>query len=109
MKNKNLSGYDGITSKILKLSGDYISKPLTIIFNKSLALGTYPNHLKCAKVQPHFKKGQRSLISNYRPISLLTDFSKIFELLIFRTLKQHLGQHNILVPEQHSFRAKYLQ
>jgi hypothetical protein len=43
MKNKKSSGYDGITSKILKLSANYISKPLTIIFNKSLAIGIYPD------------------------------------------------------------------
>jgi hypothetical protein len=43
MKNKKLSHYDSITSNILKLSVDYISKPLTIIFNKSLATGIYPD------------------------------------------------------------------
>jgi hypothetical protein len=74
MKNKESSGYYSITSKILKLSADYISKPLIIIFNKSLAIGIYPDRLKYAEVQPHFKKGQRSQISNYRPTSLLTGF-----------------------------------
>jgi hypothetical protein len=60
MKNKKLSGYDSITSTILKLSADYIRKPLTIIFNKSLAMGIYPDQIKYAEVQSHFKKGQRS-------------------------------------------------
>jgi hypothetical protein len=80
IKNIKSSGYDGITSKIFKLSADYISKPLTIIFNKSLAIGIYPDRLKYGEVQPHFRKGQRLQISNYRPISLLTGFSKITHL-----------------------------
>jgi hypothetical protein len=87
MKNKTSSGYDGITSTILKLSADYISKPLTVSFNKSLTICIHPDRLKYTEVQPHFKKGQKSQISNYRPISLLSGFSKIFELLIFCRLK----------------------
>jgi hypothetical protein len=76
MKNKKSSGYDGITSTILKWSADNISKPLTIIFNKSLTVSVYPDWLKYAEVQPHFKKGKKPQISNYRPILLLTGFSK---------------------------------
>jgi len=48
-------------------------------------------------IKPLLKKGEISLIANYRPISLLTGFSKIVE-LIFHRLKQHLTQHNILIP-----------
>jgi hypothetical protein len=51
-----------------------------------------------------FKKGEKSQISNYRPISLLTGFSKIFELLIFQRLKHHLVSNNILVSEQYGCR-----
>jgi hypothetical protein len=59
-KSKKSTGYAVVTSKILKLSADYISKPLTIIFNQSLAIGIYPDPLKYPEVQPHFEKGQRS-------------------------------------------------
>jgi len=66
--------------------------------------GICPNHLKYAVIKPCFKKGNKSQVSNYRPISLLTGFSKICELLIFHGLKHHLVSNNILVNEQFSFR-----
>jgi hypothetical protein len=51
-----------------------------------------------------FKKDEKSQISNYRPISLLTGFSKIFELLIFQRLEHHLLNNHILVSEQYGFK-----
>jgi hypothetical protein len=71
---------------------------LNHICNKSLSSGIYPQRLKYAAVKPLFKKGERSCISNYRPISLLTSFSKVFEKL------EHLNSNNILVKEQFGFR-----
>jgi len=59
-----------------------------------------PNHLKYAVIEPCFKKGDKSQVSNYRTIPLLTGFSKIFELLILHRLKYHLVSNNILVNEQ---------
>jgi hypothetical protein len=56
-----------------------------------------------ANIKPCFKKGDTLEISNYRPISLLTGFSKLFEILIFNRLKQHLTNNNILVAEQYGF------
>jgi hypothetical protein len=55
-------------------------------------------------VKPFFKKGERGCISNYRPISLLTSFSKVFEKVIFNRLLEHLNCNNILVKEQFGFR-----
>jgi hypothetical protein len=64
-----------------------------------------PNHLKYAIIKPCFKKGDKSQVSNYRPTSLLTGISKIFELLILHRLKYHLVSNNILVNEQFGFRG----
>jgi hypothetical protein len=89
LKTKNSCGYDGLSNKILKLCGSHISKPLTYICNKSLSCGICPECLKYAIIIPCFKKGEKSQITNYRPISLLTGFSKIFEFLIFQRLKDH--------------------
>jgi len=50
------------------------------------------------------KKGKKSEISNYRPISLLTSFSKIFEKVIFNRLRNHVNNNNILVHEEFGFR-----
>ena len=98
------SDYDGLSKKVLKLCRSQISKPITYISNKSLTCGICPNRLKYAIIKPFFlKKGDKSQVSNYRPISLLTDLPKIFELLIFHRLKHHLVSNNILVNEQFGF------
>ena len=81
-----------------------MSKPLTYIYNLSLNSGTCPDRLKYDNIKPCFKKGDRLQITNYIPISLLTGFSKIFEMLIFNRLKQHLVSNNNLVSEQYDFR-----
>jgi hypothetical protein len=103
LKNKTSCGYDGLSNKILKLCGSHVSKPLTYIFNISLTSGICPDRLKYVVIKSCFKKGDKSQIANYRPIAILTGFSKIFELLIFHRLKQHLVSNNILVTEQCGF------
>jgi len=55
-------------------------------------------------VVPVFKNGDKSLIANYRPISLLTGFSKIYEILIYHRLIQNIQLHNIIVSEQFGLR-----
>jgi hypothetical protein len=104
LKNKGSYGYDGISNKLLKKMRFLISKRLAYIFNTSLTLGIFPDRLKYSIVKPLFKNNDRSLILNYRPFSLLTGFSKIFELLIAQRIKHHLVTHNVLVPEQYGFR-----
>ena len=101
MKPKNSSGYDGISTKILKLSGSQISKPLAFITDKSIKTGIFPEHLKYAVITPLHKKGDVSDIANYRPISLLPAFSKIFEKIMHSRLNQHLQTNNILATEQY--------
>ena len=76
LKPKGSHGYDEIPTKILKLSVPYILSPLTYLHN--ISTGTFPTRLKFAEIKPLHKKGEKSNISNYRPISLLTSFSKIF-------------------------------
>jgi len=102
LKNKTSCGYDGLSNKILKLCGSQISKPLTYMCNKSLTSGICPDLLKYAIIKPCFKESDKSQINN-RPISLLTGFCKIFELLIFHGVKHHLVSNNILVDEQYGF------
>jgi Notch-like protein len=76
---KNSHEYDGITTKMLKVSAPYISSPLNYICNKSTRPGTFPTRLKFTIVKPLFKKGNKENMANYRPISLLSSFSKVFE------------------------------
>ena len=82
LENKNSSGHDGISNKLLKTIKDDISQSLTIIINQMLTTGIFPEAFKLSKVIPLFKKGDSSLLVNYRPISLLPTTSKIFEQVI---------------------------
>jgi hypothetical protein len=72
--------------------------------NKSIRSGTFPTCLKYSIVKPIFKKGDRENMGNYRPISLLTSFSKVFEKMIYERFLQHVNVNNILVEEQFGFR-----
>jgi Notch-like protein len=98
------TGYEGISSRILKNCMDVISKPLSHIINESFKQRIYPEKLKYALVRPIYKMGEKTDISNYRPISLLMTFSKIFERVIYARLYQHIQVNNIIAPEQYGFR-----
>ena len=104
LKPKSSSGCDEITSKIIKSCAPIISLPFSYIYNYSLHSGIFPDRLKIAVVKPLHKTGDKFNISNYRPISLLPTFSKIFEKAMYSRLNQHLYTNNILVPEQYAFR-----
>jgi Notch-like protein len=79
LKTKESFGYDEISTKILKISAPFISSPLNCICNRSILSGTFPTRLKYAVVKSLLKKGDRKNVVNYRPVSLLTSFSKVFE------------------------------
>ena len=106
LKTKESHGYDEIPTKVIKQSISYISSPLTYICNMMLSSGVFPTRLKFAQVKPLYKKGERMDLTNYRPISLLPSFSKIFEKIIFKRLIQHLDCNEILAKEQFGFRSK---
>jgi hypothetical protein len=76
---KKASGLDKISHKMLKIAPEKIAEPLQIIFNKSLRQGKYPPSWKIAHVIAILKKGDASLPSNYRPISLISCVGKIME------------------------------
>ena len=72
-----------------------------------LHTGICPNAFKIAKVIPIFKKGDPSLLTNYRPISLLPTLSKIFERAIFTQLYSFFITNNILCEQQYGFKARH--
>jgi len=96
LKNKNSSGYDGIPNNILKHCANEISKPLTSTFNLSLATKVFPDRFKYAIIRPIYKKGDKSIMTNYRPISLLISCSKILETIMLNRLYQYLQTSEIL-------------
>ena len=104
LRNKNSSGHDGLSPSLIKMLEPAISKPLSIIFNKSLCEGIIPDKLKLAKVLPIFKKDDKELMDNYRPISILPSFSKILEKIVFKRVYNFLDKFKILHDSQYGFR-----
>jgi len=107
MTSKPSSGFDGISIDIIKLSISLIAKPLATIVNKSFSTGTFPDLLKIAKVRPVHKNGDKSEFTNYRPISVLPSFSKIFEKLMYNRLTDYLSKHCVLYKNQFGFRPNH--
>ena len=97
------SGPNGLNNKVLKELASEISEPLCSLFNYSLSLGFFPNSWKEANITPIPKKGDLSLLTNHRPVSLLNAESKVFERLVFKHLFNHLRDNNILTPLQSGF------
>ena len=79
LENKSSSGHDGISNKLLKVIKCNIIKSLTIIINQVITTGIVPNTFKVVNIIPIFKKGDSSLLVNYRPISLLPTFLTILK------------------------------
>ena len=83
MKSSSSCGFDDISSVVIKYVLDTIAGPLTHVFNRSFLSGSVPLNLKVAKIIPIFKNGDKHCINNYRPISILSSFSKILERLVY--------------------------
>ena len=103
IKSKNTYGYDEISTKILKISSNYITSPLTHICNKIILSGSFPDRLQFSIVKPVHKKGDRTNYYNYRPTSLLTSFSKVFEKAIYTSVIEYLLNYKILSESQYGF------
>ena len=103
--NNSKSTY--FSPRVLKSVVIKLSPLLARLFNKCVLSGYFPNELKTAKVIPLFKnKGSISELNNYRPISMLSVFSKIFEKLIHRQISEFLESNDILNESQYGFRKK---
>ena len=97
-------GKDGVTAKTLKIVSDVVVTPITHLANLSFLQGVFPQDLKIALICPIYKAKDPMIFSNYRPISLLSLFSKILERLMYNRLLEFLNKHNILNKYQFGFR-----
>ena len=88
----------------LKTCAPYLSSHLCYLFNLCVRTGCFPETFKLAKITPIFKKGSKQEISNYRPIAILKNLSKIFESLIYVRLSTGFSSQNILSDNQFGFR-----
>lgn len=101
------TGLDGIGPKIIKMGSDCLSPIIAGLINKSIDSEKFPNQMKCAKVFPIYKGGHKSDPSNYRPISILPTFSKIFEKHINGHLMNYLNKYKLIHETQSGFRRRH--
>ena len=103
-RNKRSSGVDHIDMYTIKQVVAFIAEPIAHICNKSFQQGKFPSAMKMAKIIPIFKGGDAKEVSNYRPVSLLPQFSKILEKLFYNRLICFVEHNNIICSEQYGFR-----
>lgn len=95
------AGPDGIPPSFFIRTSDHLSTALHIIFNKCLKEGVFPKVWKQASITPVYKTGDKNNVENYRPISILSTLSRVFERLVHGALYPHI--RHLILPEQHGF------
>jgi hypothetical protein len=95
------AGSDSISPMYAVKCAESLSMPLSLIFNKSLSVGVFPTLWKEARIVPIYKSGDKSNVENFRPISILPVFGKVFESLLCPLIYWHVKQ--LIIPQQHGF------
>ena len=95
---------ENISSQVMRDALVHLNDKFTMLINKSLSLGLFPHAWKYAKVCPLFKGGNRNLVGNYRPVSLLPIPSKIIEKIVHDRLSRFFEENEVLDPNQGGFR-----
>ena len=107
LKLHKATGPDSIPSFILKAAADQLAPILTELYQTSLnTAGVVPQNWKDAHVVPLFKKDERHLASNYRPVSLISITCKVIEHIVHSSVMGHFDRNKILTNAQHGFRKK---
>ena len=101
---KKTYGLYSCPTRVLKSARHIIAGPLATLINISVQKGNFPSKLKYAKIVPVYKDGDESEPCNYRPISLLSIFNRIFEKVMYNRLKSFLNKHDIFYQKQYGFR-----
>ena len=97
-------GHDMISIRMVKICDDSICKPLKLIFQSCLESGKFPSEWKKANVVPIHKKGDKQILKNYRPISLLPVTGEILERLLYDTMFEFLTENNLISDNQSGFK-----
>ena len=96
-----------VPNKLIKLATEQLSAPFTEIYNESILSGEVPEIFKISKVTPIFKSGSLSELGNYRPIAVISPFSKVLERLVYDQLVSYLEKECLLFNFQFGFRKGY--
>ena len=91
-------------TRLLKCSRHVIAKPLATLYDASVESVYFPSKLKHSKIIPVFKDGDETEPSNYRPISLLSIFDRLFERIMYRRLKEFFNKHDVFYQSHCGFR-----
>ena len=97
-------GRDNISIRIVKVCGPTIYKPLEIIFNQCLETGVFPSEWKKGNIAPIHKKGDKQMVQNYRPVSLLPICGKILERLMFNEMFEFFIENKLISSSQSGFK-----
>lgn len=107
LKPKSSCGADRLSNKLVKLIKHEVSKPVMLIINQSFQTGVFPDKLKLAKVIPIHKKNDKTILDNYRPVSILPSLSKIFEKIMYNQLYNHFLSNKLFFNSQYGFRSQH--
>ena len=103
----NATALDDPPARLIKDGAVQLAKPLTHVINLSLSNAKVPEELKSARVVPLHKKGSKSNVGNYRPVSILSIVSKIVERAVFNQLNDYIVENNLLYELQSGVRPSY--
>lgn len=106
LNNTSAEGYDGISTKIIKMCIPELVPILTHLINLLFSTGTFPKLLKLSIVKPLHKGGKREDLNNYRPITLIPIISKIFEKCMYKRLVDFCNKYNIINENQFGFQKQ---
>ena len=93
-----------ISIRMVKICDDSIFKSLKLIFQFCLESGTFPSKWKKANVVPIHKKGDKQILKNYGPISLLPITGKILKMLLYNTMFGFFTENNLIPDNQSGFK-----
>ena len=96
-----------VPNKLVRVAHEPLAMPFTALFNESVASGVVPEVLKMSSAIPIHKSGLMSDAGNYRSISTLSPFSKVFEWLVYDQLLAFIEKENILYQYQFGFRKGF--
>ena len=96
--------HDDISVRMVKICDDSIKKPLPIIYKNCIKTSIYTNAWKKYNIASVLKKGDKQVVNNYRPVSLLPIFGKVFEKILFNSIFEYLQENCLLCDNQSGFR-----
>ena len=105
IKPSAAAGPDAVPVSFLKNCKNLLAEPIHLIWSNSLTTSMVQDCYKTSLIAPIYKKGSRSIVSNYRPVSLTSHIIKIYERVLRKQMIRHLDNNDLLCDNQHGFRA----